>query len=240
MLHAPCSHPDILHLKSSSLSVDQLRQPSPHLLHPRPLQNSVPMAAEKAAVAVIPSNGDPDGSRFKEYEAMYQYSITRPEEFWAKEAMVNKRAPRLLCPSPASHRAIRHTGAPVHSPCRYLLTCAAWSSLFLPTPTHPTPFSPKHKIQERLSWVRPFDAIKGGSLKEGNQSWFMNGQINACYNCCDRHDPDKVAITWEGNEVRSSARGIHRSSYRFFSDACLLAQTPHCTFARVFVCILST
>jgi hypothetical protein len=198
------------------------------------------MAAEKAAVAVIPSNGDPDGSRFKEYEAMYQYSITRPEEFWAKEAMVNKRAPRLLCPSPASHRAIRHTGAPVHSPCRYLLTCAAWSSLFLPTPTHPTPFSPKHKIQERLSWVRPFDAIKGGSLKEGNQSWFMNGQINACYNCCDRHDPDKVAITWEGNEVRSSARGIHRSSYRFFSDACLLAQTPHCTFARVFVCILST
>jgi hypothetical protein len=54
---------------------------------------------------------------------------------------------------------------------------------------------------ERLSWVRPFDTIKSGSLADGNMSWFTNGQINACYQCCDRHDPEKIAITWEGNEV---------------------------------------
>ena len=53
---------------------------------------------------------------------------------------------------------------------------------------------------ERLSWVRPFDTIKSGSLAEGNMAWFVNGQINACYQCCDRHDPEKIAITWEGNE----------------------------------------
>ena len=97
------------------------------------------------SVQIVPSNGDPDGTKFKEYQAMYQYSITRPEEFWAKEAM------------------------------------------------------------ERLSWVRPFDAIKSGSLEGGDQSWFINGQVNACYNCCDRHDPEKIAITWEGNEVRAQA-----------------------------------
>lgn len=58
---------------------------------------------------------------------------------------------------------------------------------------------------ERLSWVRPFDTIKAGTLEEGNMSWFVNGQINACYQCCDRHDPEKIAITWEGNEVRRAS-----------------------------------
>ena len=65
---------------------------------------------DKSAVPIVPSNGDPDGSRFKEYEAMYKYSITRPEEFWAKEAMVNYKrgfftaavvAPHLVYAVPA-------------------------------------------------------------------------------------------------------------------------------------------
>ena len=60
--------------------------------------------------------------------------------------------------------------------------------------------------QERLSWVRPFDTIKSGKLEDGNMSWFTNGQINACYQCCDRHDPEKIAITWEGNEVRQLSK----------------------------------
>ena len=30
--------------------------------------------------------------------------------------------------------------------------------------------------------------------------WFTGGQLNACYNACDRHDPSKTAIIWEGNE----------------------------------------
>jgi hypothetical protein len=42
------------------------------------------MAEVAASVEIVPSKGDADGSRLKEYEAMYQYSITRPEEFWAK------------------------------------------------------------------------------------------------------------------------------------------------------------
>ncbi len=42
------------------------------------------MAEVAASVEIVPSKGDPEGTRMKEYEAMYQYSITRPEEFWAK------------------------------------------------------------------------------------------------------------------------------------------------------------
>jgi|EP01046_Picozoa_sp_COSAG06_P027154 acetyl-CoA synthetase len=71
---------------------------------------------------------------------------------------------------------------------------------------------------ERLSWVRPFDTIKSGSLAEGNMSWFTNGQINACYQCCDRHDPEKIAITWEGNEVRAPPAGASSSHARVACD----------------------
>ena len=75
---------------------------------------------------------------------------------------------------------------------------------------------------ERLSWVRPFDTIKSGSLAEGNMSWFTNGQINACYQCCDRHDPEKIAITWEGNEVRAppaEARGAPTAANGTFEES---------------------
>ena len=53
------------------------------------------MAEVAASVEIVPSKGDADGSRLKEYEAMYQYSITRPEEFWAKVR-------RPFSPSPES------------------------------------------------------------------------------------------------------------------------------------------
>eukprot|EP01052_Picozoa_sp_SAG31_P009011 SAG31_NODE_465_length_15313_cov_10.762390_9_plen_417_part_00 len=98
------------------------------------------MAEVADAVQIVPSKGDPDGSKFKAYQTMYNYSIHQPEEFWSKEAI------------------------------------------------------------ERLSWIRPFDTVKNGTLEEGNMAWFTGGQLNACYQCCDRHDPNKPAIIWEGNE----------------------------------------
>lgn len=80
---------------------------------------------------------------------------------------------------------------------------------------------------ERLSWVRPFDTIKSGSLADGNMSWFTNGQINACYQCCDRHDPEKIAITWEGNEVRRAfpAYRAHFSTGALTELACVPMST---------------
>ena len=148
-------------------------------------------AATANSVEIVPSHGDADGSKMKEYEAMYQYSITRPEEFWAKEAMVRPLAACLAPPdAPAPARAAPpRVGFPGLS--------GVW-----------------RLAQERLSWVRPFDTIKSGKLEDGNMSWFTNGQINACYQCCDRHDPEKIAITWEGNEVRQLSRFPRRSRAR--------------------------
>ena len=46
------------------------------------------------------------------------------------------------------------------------------------------------KWSETLDWQPPFD------------KWFVNGKINICYNCIDRHlttwRRNKAAIIWEG------------------------------------------
>lgn len=37
-----------------------------------------------------------------------------------------------------------------------------------------------------------------GDFKDGNIAWFLEGELNACYNCVDRHaitTPDKVKYT---------------------------------------------
>ena len=43
-----------------------------------------------------------------------------------------------------------------------------------------------------------------GSLEQGDNAWFLEGQLNASYNCVDRHaavHPDKPAIIYEADEV---------------------------------------
>ncbi|KAG2221613.1 hypothetical protein INT45_005187 [Circinella minor] len=56
---------------------------------------------------------------------------------------------------------------------------------------------------ELLSWSKPFDTVKHGSFENGDIAWFLGGELNASYNCVDRHamkNPDKVAIIHEGDE----------------------------------------
>ena len=56
--------------------------------------------------------------------------------------------------------------------------------------------------REHLTWDRDFQTTKSGSLENGDVSWFMEGQLNASYNCIDRHafkNPDKPAIIYQGN-----------------------------------------
>jgi len=64
--------------------------------------------------------------------------------------------------------------------------------------------------QKHLSWFEPYDLVRDGGFELGDICWFRNGKINACWNCIDRHLPEKqdqVAIIWEGDEVGTS-RGI--------------------------------
>lgn len=57
--------------------------------------------------------------------------------------------------------------------------------------------------RETLSWERDFQTVHSGSLAEGDNAWFVEGKLNASYNCVDRHafkNPDKAAIIYEGDE----------------------------------------
>ncbi|MBD1581702.1 acetate--CoA ligase [Pseudoalteromonas sp. S16_S37] len=62
---------------------------------------------------------------------------------------------------------------------------------------------------QRLEWSKPFSKVKNTSFDKGHISikWFEDGQLNASYNCIDRHLKDKankVALIWEGDNPENS------------------------------------
>lgn len=55
-----------------------------------------------------------------------------------------------------------------------------------------------------ISWFKPFDTVLQGDFYEPqNIKWFAGGELNASFNCLDRHlitHAKHPAIIWEGNE----------------------------------------
>ncbi|KAF2762192.1 acetate--CoA ligase [Pseudovirgaria hyperparasitica] len=57
--------------------------------------------------------------------------------------------------------------------------------------------------RQLLTWERDFQTVHSGSFKNGDNAWFLEGRLNASYNCVDRHafkNPDKPAIIYEADE----------------------------------------
>lgn len=57
--------------------------------------------------------------------------------------------------------------------------------------------------RELLTWERDFQTVHTGSFLNGDNAWFLEGRLNASYNCCDRHaikNPEKPAIIYEADE----------------------------------------
>lgn len=57
--------------------------------------------------------------------------------------------------------------------------------------------------RDLLSWSHDFHTVRSGSLKHGDVSWFLGGELNASYNCVDRHaaeSPHKPAIIFESDD----------------------------------------
>ncbi len=60
------------------------------------------------------------------------------------------------------------------------------------------------QARELLTWERDFQTVHTGSLANGDNAWFLEGKLNASYNCVDRHaikNPDKPAIIYEDDEI---------------------------------------
>ncbi|RGB26371.1 acetyl-coenzyme A synthetase [Rhizophagus diaphanus] len=65
------------------------------------------------------------------------------------------------------------------------------------------------QAKELLHWHKPFETVLTGGLEHGDVAWFREGELNASYNCIDRHahaNPDKVAIIHEADEPGNSRR----------------------------------
>ncbi|KAF5864676.1 acetyl-CoA synthetase [Aspergillus alliaceus] len=57
--------------------------------------------------------------------------------------------------------------------------------------------------RELISFDKDFQTTHTGSLENGDSAWFVEGRLNAAFNCVDRHalkNPDKVAIIYEADE----------------------------------------
>lgn len=57
--------------------------------------------------------------------------------------------------------------------------------------------------RDMLSWDRDFKTVHSGSFEHGDNAWFLEGQLNASYNCVDRwaaEDPKRAAIIYEADE----------------------------------------
>ncbi|WP_108649985.1 acetate--CoA ligase [Dongshaea marina] len=77
--------------------------------------------------------------------------------------------------------------------------------------------------RNRLDWIHPFKQVRDQHLERGLFAWFLEGQLNVCYNCVDRHLHDKAeqtAIIWEGDEPGQTRTLSYLKLHR---DVCRLA-----------------
>ena len=65
---------------------------------------------------------------------------------------------------------------------------------------------------ERLTWSRKWNRVQNCTFKSPvHIEWFTGGQLNACYNCVDRHLPkhkDRVAYYYEPEDPQKPAQQI--------------------------------
>ena len=64
------------------------------------------------------------------------------------------------------------------------------------------------EMAARLTWYRQWDEVSRGAFSSADVEWYVGGELNACYNCLDRHVAagrgDRIALIWESNEPSTS------------------------------------
>lgn len=73
------------------------------------------------------------------------------------------------------------------------------------------------EVGKRLDWFKPYTTVRNAEFS-GNHDikWFEDGELNACYNCIDRHLPEKandVAITWEADDPNVDKKITYQELY---------------------------
>ena len=78
------------------------------------------------------------------------------------------------------------------------------------------------QAEKFITWFTKWSSVRTGDFGNVDVAWFINGKLNASYNCLDRHLPtkkDQIAIIWEGDEptdIRRLTYGeLHLAVCRF-------------------------
>lgn len=84
------------------------------------------------------------------------------------------------------------------------LDAATYQDMYDKSISDPEGFWSEHG--KRITWFTPYTQVKNTQFSKNKVQieWFRDGTLNACYNCVDRHLPeraDKTAIVWEGDSV---------------------------------------
>lgn len=102
------------------------------------------------------------------------------------------------------------------------LDAATYQDMYDKSIADPEGFWSEHG--KRITWFTPYTQIKNTQFSKNKVQieWFRDGTLNACYNCVDRHLPeraDKTAIIWEGDSVDEqkhiSYRELHEQVCKF-------------------------
>lgn len=67
-----------------------------------------------------------------------------------------------------------------------------------------------------ISWAAPWQSVIKGDFNTLDVQWFIDGKLNACYNCVDRHletRANQTAIIWEGNESNETQYITYQELY---------------------------
>ena len=74
-----------------------------------------------------------------------------------------------------------------------------------------------------LEWFHPFSKVREFDWEWGQVQWFLNGRLNACHNCVDRHVADRggqTALIWEADTPGEGRSVDYRELQR---EVCRLA-----------------
>lgn len=79
------------------------------------------------------------------------------------------------------------------------------------------------QAERLLDWFQVWDEVCVGDFTQVPIQWFVKGQLNACYNCIDRHliqSADRTALIWEGSDPKDSRQFTYQDLYQ---EVCQLA-----------------
>ncbi|NMX50069.1 acetate--CoA ligase [Pseudomonas veronii] len=68
-----------------------------------------------------------------------------------------------------------------------------------------------------LDWTTPWHTVNTSDIQTGATQWFAGGQLNASYNCIDRHlaqRAEQPAFIWEGDDPTASSTITYRQLHQ--------------------------